>query len=191
LHHPYGIVFDGANIWVTNTGDNTVTKLRATDGVLLGTFQAGTNPGTPAYEVAFDGANIWVTNGSANTVTELRATDGVILGTFPTGQLPQGVLFDGANIWVTNANGNTVTTVVDVTFAGLVKLVKQFDTKPDVAAIMVATLEGAQAAANVGAAKLADALLQAFIDEVSEQSGKSLTAAQAAILIQYATALKM
>jgi hypothetical protein len=56
---------------------------------------------------------------------------------------------------------------------------------------MVFTLELAQWAESVHAAKLADALLDAFIDEVTEQSGKSLTAAQAAILIQDAKALKM
>ena len=78
-----------------------------------------------------------------------------------------------------------------VTFASLIKLVEQFDTKRDVAAIMVFTLELAQWAESVHAAKLADALLDAFIDEVTEQSGKSLTAAQAAILIQDAKALMM
>jgi hypothetical protein len=40
-------------------------------------------------------------------------------------------------------------------------------------------------------AQLADALLDAFIDEVKEQSGKSLTATQATILIQEAKALMM
>jgi hypothetical protein len=69
--------------------------------------------------------------------------------------------------------------------------VKEFDTKRDVVAIMVATLEGAEVAASIHAAKVEDALLEAFTDEVSEQTGKSLTAAQAAILIQDATALRM
>ena len=78
-----------------------------------------------------------------------------------------------------------------MTFAILINLVKEFDTKPDIAAIVVATLEGAQAAADIGAAKVADALLNVFTDEVSEQSGKSLTAAQAAMLIQGAKALMM
>ena len=35
---PYGICFDGANIWTANFGDGTVTKLRASDGQVLGTF---------------------------------------------------------------------------------------------------------------------------------------------------------
>jgi len=37
----YGVAFDGANIWVTNYGSNSVTKLRASDGSTLGTFTVG------------------------------------------------------------------------------------------------------------------------------------------------------
>jgi hypothetical protein len=44
-----------------------VTKLRASDGVTLGTFSVGGLP----VGVAFDGANIWVTTGNANTVAKL------------------------------------------------------------------------------------------------------------------------
>ncbi len=52
------MAFDGANIWTANFGDGTVTKLRANDGEVLGTFKAGAAP----YGVTFDGANIWVSN---------------------------------------------------------------------------------------------------------------------------------
>jgi len=75
------------------------------------------------------------------------------------------------------------------TFASLTELVKQFETKPNVAAVMVFTLELARVAKRAHDAKLADALLDAFIDEVKEQSGKSLTTSQAAILILDAKAL--
>src|SRR6516225_10894 len=37
---PCGLAFDGANMWVANLSDNTVTKLRANDGTNLGTFAA-------------------------------------------------------------------------------------------------------------------------------------------------------
>src|SRR5437016_1620158 len=50
---PYGVAFDGANIWVANQSSNNVTKLRASDGVVLGTFAVGSGPSG----VAFDGAN--------------------------------------------------------------------------------------------------------------------------------------
>ena len=66
------MAFDGANIWVANSGSsagNTVTKLRVSDGACVGTctFTVGTGP----YGVAFDGANIWVTNNTSGNVTKL------------------------------------------------------------------------------------------------------------------------
>ena len=64
---PYGIAFDGTNIWMVNHRDNTVTKLRASDGALAGTYAV---PGG-AEAVAFGGGNIWVTNIGFDTVTKL------------------------------------------------------------------------------------------------------------------------
>jgi hypothetical protein len=85
---------------VVNLGSSNVTKLRASDGALLGTFSVGSGP----EGIAFDGANIWVSNGDYNTVTKLRASDGVNLGNFPVGSGPTAVVFDGASIWVTCNN---------------------------------------------------------------------------------------
>jgi DNA-binding beta-propeller fold protein YncE len=105
---PFGVVFDGANIWVANNffGSPTanVSKLRACDGKLLGTFPVGVGP----VGIAFDGANIWTANGNDGTVTKLRASDGKLLGTFPVGMGPYGVAFDGTNIWVTLYNNTVV-----------------------------------------------------------------------------------
>ncbi len=101
---PRSIVFDGANIWVTNENDDTVSKLRANDGANLGTISVGRTP----YGMAFDGANIWVSNSNANTVTKIRASDDKDLGTFAVGQQPWGVAFDGADIWVANSVQSTV-----------------------------------------------------------------------------------
>ena len=102
---PSGVAFEGANIWVTNALDNSVTKLQASTGAILGAFNVGTYPSG----VAFDGANIWVTNFNSNNVTKLRASDGTPLGTFGVGTRPVGVAFDGANIWVANSGSNNVT----------------------------------------------------------------------------------
>jgi DNA-binding beta-propeller fold protein YncE len=103
---PLGIAFDGAHIWVANRGDGTVTKLRASDGVVLGTFTVPVEP----YGVAFDGENIWVTGALA--VTELKASNGNVLGQFYCVQCVSnastGVAFDGANIWVSWLNANMI-----------------------------------------------------------------------------------
>jgi hypothetical protein len=84
---------------VTNAQSETVTKLRASDGALLGTFFIGENAGS----VVFDGANIWVTalGMSVSYVSELRASDGVNLGTF-TVITPRAIAFDGSNIWISS-----------------------------------------------------------------------------------------
>src|SRR5689334_561748 len=104
---PVYLAFDGANIWCTNFDDNTVTKLRASDGVIQGTFPVGDFP----LFLTFDGANIWVANSSGSpTVTKLRASDGELLGTFSAGPSnPSGIAWDGANIWVTNTSVGRVT----------------------------------------------------------------------------------
>ncbi|PYV37464.1 MAG: hypothetical protein DMG06_27990 [Acidobacteria bacterium] len=104
LSVPEGLAFDGANIWVTNFGDGTVTKLRASDGANQATFQVGASP----VGVTFDGANIWVANGGAEAVTKLRASDGANVDSFLVGGNPHGVAFDGANIWVTNGASNSL-----------------------------------------------------------------------------------
>jgi DNA-binding beta-propeller fold protein YncE len=82
---------------------STVTKLRASDGSVVGIFTAGSSP----QFLAFDGANLWVSNVGSNTVTKLRALDGSVLGTFPEAQR-HGLAFDGANIWVTNTDNSVV-----------------------------------------------------------------------------------
>ena len=64
--YPYGVAFDGANIWVTNSGSVSVTKLRASDGTVLGTYNVGLNP----RGVVFDGTNIWVVNYDSGTITK-------------------------------------------------------------------------------------------------------------------------
>ncbi|PYT01972.1 MAG: hypothetical protein DMF63_03820 [Acidobacteria bacterium] len=97
---PGGIAFDGTNIWVANGGNNTVTKLRASDGVVLGVFPINGN----ATNVVFDGGNIWVTSSSAGTVIKLRASDGALLGTFPVVNPPTVMAFDGENIWVASVS---------------------------------------------------------------------------------------
>jgi len=109
-NNPQGITFDGTYIWVANRGDDTVTKLRTSDGALIGTYNAG-NMDTLGYApggIAFDGEYIWVANQASNSVTKLRASDGVLIGTYATGVAPMGIAFDGANIWVTDSGSDTV-----------------------------------------------------------------------------------
>ncbi len=101
---PIGITFDGTNIWVANGESDSVTRLRTSDGAVLGNFNVGKAPGG----VVFDGTNIWVTNEDSNNVMKLRGSDGAVLDTFTVGTLPLQVTFDRKNIWVTNGRSESV-----------------------------------------------------------------------------------
>jgi DNA-binding beta-propeller fold protein YncE len=104
--NPWGLAFDGENVYVTNNSfdDSTVTKLRASDGALLGTFPL---PGNGAAGITFDGENIWV----ANTLSVVRLAGGDPTQFYPVGDTPRGVLFDGTSIWVANNGSDTVTKI--------------------------------------------------------------------------------
>ena len=60
------------NVWMTNRGSGTVSKLRASDGAVLATFAVGSG----AYSIAFDGANVWVANSDTNTVSKRQPIAG-------------------------------------------------------------------------------------------------------------------
>jgi hypothetical protein len=95
--HPSHLAFDGANIWVTETDLNTVTKLRESDGAPLGTFAVGAEP-DPSFST---GEYLGLRHSLDCTMTKLRASDGTVLGTFPVvprGNSLEGVAWDGANV---------------------------------------------------------------------------------------------
>jgi hypothetical protein len=90
-----GVMSDGQSI-------SGVTKIRASDGMVLGTFGGGKS----AYGLTYDGSNIWLASFGANAVTKIRATDGTTLATYPVTS-PYDVIFDGVNVWVTSQQGVT------------------------------------------------------------------------------------
>lgn len=80
--------------------------------------------------------------------------------------------------------------LAQATSTSVCNLVKQYSTKPGVANSLCVKLDAAAAAAARGDTKAADNILNAFENEVSAQSGKAFTAAQAAALIALAEQLK-
>jgi hypothetical protein len=99
---PRGLAFDGANIWAADSAGGTVTKVRASGGMLLGTYKVGPGPEC----VAFDGENIWVTNRDDSSLSKIRASDGKLMGMFTVGSGPFGITFAAGHIWVANADSN-------------------------------------------------------------------------------------
>jgi hypothetical protein len=106
-NEPWYMAFDGSNVWVSNSADGTVTKLRTSDGANLGTFPVGPTP----RAVAFDGKYIWVANFGGTTVSKLNATDGSPAGTIMVGERPWGLAFDGTYMWVSCWQSGTVSKI--------------------------------------------------------------------------------
>ncbi|MBI3942387.1 MAG: YncE family protein [Chloroflexi bacterium] len=104
---PKGILFDGASLWVTNSMSDTITRRRASDGDLMGTYRVGTYP----IGMVYDGARLWVANRGDNTITRIAAANPAISHTIATGLQPNGLCFDGRYVWVVNEGSNNVTRI--------------------------------------------------------------------------------
>ena len=78
---PFGITYDGSDLWVTNVFGNSVTEVAAS-GSLVRTLSGGSYGFVEPTFVAFDGSDVWVTNQSAKSVTEVRAGDGSWVNTY-------------------------------------------------------------------------------------------------------------
>jgi len=112
FNKPFGAVFDGSNVWVTDINANTLLKLSST-GAILQTVTVFTRPTIPV----FDGANIWVpAQGATETpsgATVVRASTGAVLATLTGNGLnqPLEAAFDGERVIMTNPgnfDGSTV-----------------------------------------------------------------------------------
>ena len=93
-------------MWVANGGDDTVTKLRASDGMVEGTFPAGSHPAGHRFRwQEYLDCELRRWNGDG-LECQRRHDAGRVSRSEPP---PTKVLFDGTNIWVTNYYGDTVT----------------------------------------------------------------------------------
>jgi hypothetical protein len=104
----HGILYDGANIWVTNwtVGRDELLKLNSA-GAIIQTITVDHRASYPL----FDGSNIWVPNeGDSNSLTVVRASTGTVLATLTGNGLdgPRQAAFDGERILVVNGIADTV-----------------------------------------------------------------------------------
>jgi hypothetical protein len=106
--NPQGLIYDGANMWLTDNLGGSVDKIHKLDstGTILLSVDVGNTPVNPA----FDGTNIWVPNFISNNVTVVRAVGslaGTVLATLSGNGLtnPVTAAFDGERVLVTDQGG--------------------------------------------------------------------------------------
>jgi streptogramin lyase len=108
---PKGIAADAnGNLWIPNSGNNTVTELSTTGAVVSGSgYGVGLLNVPSAIAIDING-QAWVTNSGNNTVTQLSAS-GTTGNTYSGGGLngPMGIAIDYAgDVWVSNSGNSTV-----------------------------------------------------------------------------------
>jgi DNA-binding beta-propeller fold protein YncE len=91
-------VFDGSNIWVPSYFSNTLTVVRAKDGVVLANLTGNGLNG--AVQAVFDGERILVTNFLGNSVSLWKAADLTPIRSIWLNATPFGACSDGINFWV-------------------------------------------------------------------------------------------
>lgn len=94
-------VFDGSHLWIGDFVQKTVTKVRASDQAVLGTFAVG--PQVAA--MAFDGASLWVAG--FGPASKVRASDGMVSEATAAFD-PLDMVFDGTSIWMADDLGHGV-----------------------------------------------------------------------------------
>ena len=107
--HSWGVAFDGANIWVSNDIDGTVTELRASDGTVWARFRLAAVP--PAWS-STEPTSGWPTGTGTPSPSCWPAM--ARCRYISRGLTPQAVAFDGANIWVANLGATSLQAVTAV-----------------------------------------------------------------------------
>jgi hypothetical protein len=101
VEDPFGIVFDGQNIWFADSSSVSLKKVDSA-GTVLQEVPLTTGPDY----LVFDGTNLWV-DSVAGTLTVVSASTGAILATLSGNGLghPAGIAFDGSRILVAESDG--------------------------------------------------------------------------------------
>jgi DNA-binding beta-propeller fold protein YncE len=102
---PVAVKSDGVDVWVANQNAGSVTRVRASDGAVVGTWT-----GIPlARSVLVAMGRVFVlSGGSPSQLWEIDPRDGFFAFHVPVatlGSFAAGMTFDGGRIWVANSGG--------------------------------------------------------------------------------------
>ena len=103
-----GIAFDGTDLWVVNANDVTLSRVRTSDGMVLGTYSLGSASVDPRG-IAFDGEYLWIALYNWSRVVRVDPSTPGRTELFNVGPGSLDLAFDGAHIWLTHPNDNLVT----------------------------------------------------------------------------------
>jgi YVTN family beta-propeller protein len=110
--NPWGIAFDGADMWVGNQGSNNVWKINGATFATLAIVAVPAGPRGVIYGVGAGTPYVWAINSTPGTLTQIMAAPAVVTGVSAAfGVTPQMGAFDpvNSNIWVADTGNNMIT----------------------------------------------------------------------------------
>ena len=112
LSNPSSAGFDGSGqLWVSNAGDNTVTRFDVTGAP---TTISGGGLSAPSGIALDASGNAWVTNKTGNSVTTITSAGSASPASITAGTLskPTGIAIDGlGNLWISNSGSSQVSEI--------------------------------------------------------------------------------
>jgi hypothetical protein len=115
--YPRDVKSDGADLWVSSLGSGAVTRVRASDGKVLGTWTVGSG----ALGILVANGRVYVTGGLSHlyAIDPASAPGPAVTLSSNVGPSPSRIAFDGKKIWITKQNGfvifNPLTAAVEPT----------------------------------------------------------------------------
>jgi len=106
---PQAVAFDGTDLWVANSSDNTVSRVRASDGRAVQTYTGVPTP----YHILVALGKIFVTGGSDKLylIDPASPVNFSAVQVATLGGIPSDLAFDGRRIWTVSAATSTISIV--------------------------------------------------------------------------------
>lgn len=113
---------DGSEVYVANSGSNTVSVISSPSNSVVGTIAVGTTPAFVA--ITPNGSTAFVSNNGDDTVSEIAIATKTVVHTFAAGKSPLGLAVtpDGTQLWVCDDAG--AVSVIDIATRAIVKTIK-------------------------------------------------------------------
>ena len=104
---PGGVAIGEGSVWVTNTGEGTVSRIK--DNEVVQTIPVGSGP----VGVAVSSGFVWVANSLDGTVSQIdpRKAGGAEIGRIRVGNQPNGIAAGDGSVWVANSGDRTLSRI--------------------------------------------------------------------------------
>jgi peptide/nickel transport system substrate-binding protein len=101
---PGGLAVGEGYVWVTNTGDDTVSQIDLATHSAVNRIPVGRSP----TGVVVAEGSVWVTNSGERSVSRINVATGRAVDTIDVGNGPTAIAASGDWLWVANATDSTV-----------------------------------------------------------------------------------